>query len=106
MMAEITPEDCAADLREKARLRSERARRARGVKPRLKAKQPWLAAGISRSTWYRRRKKAREQAPAALAPTKRRAALDRLECQIASNRDPLFASNRDPSEGCGSGLYM
>jgi len=20
--------------------------------------------------------------------------------------DPLFASNRDPSEGCGSGLYM
>jgi hypothetical protein len=28
------------------------------------------------------------------------------ECQIASNRDPLFASNRDPSEGCGSGLYM
>ena len=29
---------------EKARLRSERARRARGVKPRPKAKQPWLAA--------------------------------------------------------------
>jgi hypothetical protein len=27
-------------------------------------------------------------------------------CQIASNRDSLFASNRDPSEGCGSGLYM
>jgi len=31
MMAEITPEDRAADLREKARLRSERWRRAHGV---------------------------------------------------------------------------
>jgi hypothetical protein len=64
-----TPADRAADRREKARLRSERARRARGVKPRPKAKQPWLAAGISRSTWYRRQKKAREQAAAALALT-------------------------------------
>ena len=34
-----------------------------------KAQQPWLAAGISRSTWYRRQKKAREQAAAALALT-------------------------------------
>jgi hypothetical protein len=43
--------------RDNARLRSERARRARGVMPRQKAKQPWLAAGVSRSTWYRRQKK-------------------------------------------------
>jgi hypothetical protein len=51
MTTPTTPADRAADRREKARLRSERARRARGVKPRPKAKQPWFAAGISRSTW-------------------------------------------------------
>ena len=27
-----------------------------------------------------------------------------LVCQIASNRDPLFASNSDPSGGAGMGL--
>jgi len=27
-------------------------------------------------------------------------------CQIASNRDPLFAFNRDPSEALGLGLSM
>jgi len=27
-----------------------------------------------------------------------------LFCQIASNRDPLFASNRDPSGWAGMGL--
>lgn len=27
-------------------------------------------------------------------------------CQFASNRDPLFAFNRDPSEGPGLGLSM
>ena len=29
-----------------------------------------------------------------------------LVCQIACNRDPLFASNRDPSEALGFGLSM
>src|SRR5665213_2473524 len=29
-----------------------------------------------------------------------------LDCQIASNRDPLFAFNRDPSEALGLGLSM
>jgi hypothetical protein len=67
MPTAIAPEDRAALRREKARLRSERARRARGIMPRPKAKQPWLAEGISRSTWYRRQKKAREQALAAQA---------------------------------------
>ena len=50
----------AADRRERARLRSERWRRAHGIGPRRPAQKPWLAEGVSRSTWYRRRKKARE----------------------------------------------
>jgi hypothetical protein len=53
-----------AERREKARLRSERWRRAHGIGPRRPAKQPWLAAGVSRSTWYRRRKRARDAATA------------------------------------------
>jgi hypothetical protein len=53
-----------AERREKARLRSERWRRAHGIGPRRPAKQPWLAEGISRSTWYRRRRKARDAATA------------------------------------------
>jgi hypothetical protein len=53
-----------AERREKNRLRSERWRRAHGIGPRRPAKQPWLAEGISRSTWYRRRKKARDAATA------------------------------------------
>ena len=44
------------------RLRSERWRRAHGIGPRRPAQRPWLAAGVSRSTWYRRRKKARDAA--------------------------------------------
>jgi hypothetical protein len=79
----------AADRREKARLRSERARRARGVKPRPKAKQPWLAAGVSRSTWYRRQKKASQHEAAVLAAAARQAALDRLEWQITQLRGDL-----------------
>ena len=53
-----------AERREKARLRSERWRRAHGIGPRRPAQRPWLAAGISRSTWYSRRKKARDAATA------------------------------------------
>jgi hypothetical protein len=53
-----------AERREKNRLRSERWRRAHGIGPRRPAKQPWLAEGISRSTWYRRRRKARDAATA------------------------------------------
>jgi hypothetical protein len=61
-----------AERREKARLRSERWRRAHGIMPRRPAKQPWLAAGVSRSTWYRRRKQAQQAAFV-------RASLDRAE---------------------------
>ena len=39
----------AEERREKARLRSERWRRAHGIMPRRPAQQPWLAEGISRS---------------------------------------------------------
>jgi hypothetical protein len=98
MITAITPAGRAAARREKVRLRSERARRARGVKPRPKAKQPWLAAGISRSTWDRRRKKAREQAAAALAIMARQAALDRLEWQITQLRADLEMAARFADE--------
>ena len=54
-----------SDRREKARLRSERWRRAHGIGPRRPAKQPWLAEGVSRSTWYRRQKRARDAATTA-----------------------------------------
>ena len=57
----------AEERRERARLRSERWRRARGIMPRRKAARPWLAEGISRSTWYRRRKQARERQALTLA---------------------------------------
>lgn len=99
MATAIMPEDRAAVRREKARLRSEQARRARGVKPRPKAKQPWLAAGISRSTWYRRQKKAREQIAVALAAMTRQAALDRLEWQMTQLRSDLETAARFAGEG-------
>jgi hypothetical protein len=44
--ARLTPEQ----HRERARLRSERWRRAHGIGPRKPAERPWLAMGISRST--------------------------------------------------------
>jgi hypothetical protein len=47
------------DGRERERLRSERRRRAAGIMPRKPAVRPWLAMGISRSTYYRRRAKER-----------------------------------------------
>jgi hypothetical protein len=43
-----------AERREAARLRSEGWRRAHGIGPRRPAQRPWLAEGVSRSTWYRR----------------------------------------------------
>ena len=42
------------EQRERARLRSERYRRSRGIGPRRPAQKPWLGLGISRSTFYRR----------------------------------------------------
>jgi hypothetical protein len=56
-----------AERREKARLRSERWRRAHGIGPRRPAQRPWFADGVSRSTWYRRCKRARDAASVAFA---------------------------------------
>jgi hypothetical protein len=88
----LTPEE----RRERARLRSLRWRRAHGIGPRKPAQRPWLALGISRSTWYRRRAKARQQAALAQAVAAREAALDRLTWQVAELRthlDKLAAAN-------------
>jgi hypothetical protein len=58
------PERIAA-RKERARKRAQERRRAQGAKPRyeyeansLSRQKPWLAAGVSRSTWYRRRTRA------------------------------------------------
>ena len=89
----------AEERREKARLRSERWRRAHGIMPRRKAARPWLALGISRSTYYRRRKQAREQAAAAFAATVRGAVFDRLGWQLAQLRGELETAARFSDEG-------
>jgi hypothetical protein len=88
-MTAITSEDRAAERGEKARLRSLRWRRAHGIGPRKPAARPWLALGISRSTYYRRRAKAREQAALAAATAAREAVLDRLQWQLAELRASL-----------------
>ena len=88
----------AEERREKA-LRSERWRRAHGILPRQPAQRPWLALGISRSTYYRRRAKAREQAAAAQAATVRKAVFDRLDWQMARLRGDLETAARFVDEG-------
>jgi hypothetical protein len=75
--------------RERARLRSLRWRRAHGIGPRKPAERPWLALGISRSAYYRRRAKARDAAAALAATAAREAVLDRLAWQIAELRASL-----------------
>jgi hypothetical protein len=53
-MIAMTTEARASARRERARLRSERWRRTHGIPARKPASKPWLAEGVSRSTWYRR----------------------------------------------------
>jgi len=67
--------------------------------PRQPAQRPWLAEGISRSTYYRRRAKAREQAAAALAATARETVFDRLDWQLARLRSDLERCARFAGEG-------
>ena len=69
----------ADQRREAARLRSERWRRAHGIMPRRPPQQPWLAEGISRSTWYRRRKQAPEREALAAVAAQRQAMFERAE---------------------------
>ena len=78
-----------AERREKARLRSERWRRAHGIGPRRPAQKPWLALDISRSTYYRRRKQARQREALAVAMAAREAVFDRLAYQLAELRGAL-----------------
>jgi hypothetical protein len=82
--------------REAGRLRSERWRRAHGVGPRKPAQRPWLAEGISRSTWYRRRKQARDAAI-------RKAIFDRAEALAAALQRDLAACAVHNAE-CGAML--
>jgi hypothetical protein len=99
-----------ADKRETARLRSERWRRAHGIMPRQPAKRPWLALGIGRSTYYRRRKRAQEARAAILRETaiaqaanlagRLRADLDRcaaLDCEVAAILRELTAFTANES---------
>src|SRR5262245_23203882 len=93
--SKLTPEE----RREKARLRSERWRRAHGIGPRKAARKPWLAEGTSRSTWYRRRAKGRQEA----ALGHRAAVLDRLQWQVAELRASLErAAVAHASDGAGA----
>jgi hypothetical protein len=80
-----TPEE----RREKARLRAERYRRKKGIQPRKPAARPWLALGISRSTYYRHRAEAREQAALQAANAAREAVLDRLDWMLGQMRADL-----------------
>jgi hypothetical protein len=81
-----------AERRQNNRLRSERYRRAKGIPPRRPAQRPWLALDISKSTYYRRRAKARQQAALALEPSRQRELFDRAEYLAADlARDPCAA---------------
>ncbi len=70
---------CMMPPRERNRLCSERWRRARGIGWRRPAQRPWLAEGISRSTWYRRRAKAREARADCLAVASVERTIERAE---------------------------
>jgi hypothetical protein len=53
------------------------------------AQRPWLAEGISRSTYYRRKAKGRQQAALAHDAAAREAMLDRLHWQVVELRASL-----------------
>jgi len=72
------------ERREAARLRSERWRRAHGIMPRRPAQRPWLAEGISRSTWHRRRKQVREWEALAARTSRSQAMFERAEALAAA----------------------
>jgi len=79
-----------------ARLRSERWRRAHGIMPRRPAQKPWLAEGISRSTWYRRRKAAREREALVAMAARSQAMRERAEAfaaQLARDLERCVLAN-------------
>jgi hypothetical protein len=89
----------AAERREAARLRSERWRRAHGIMPRKPPERPWLAEGLSRSTWHRRRKQVREWEALTVVATAREAVFDRLDWQLARLRREIETAARFADEG-------
>ena len=100
-----------AEHRKKARLRSERWRRAHGIGPRKPAQKPWLAEGISRSTYYRRRKQGRERAALAFETNRQRLVLSRqiLHPPIASRAGrsrPVSGDRSGDHWGAGNGLLL
>ncbi|MGO9232667.1 MAG: hypothetical protein ACLP4V_00700 [Methylocella sp.] len=82
------------ERREKARLRSEGWRRAHGIMLRRPAQRPWLAEGISRSTWYRRRKQAREREALAAKRSEFSRNLPRAEAFVAALQAALAEAAR------------
>ena len=71
---DVTPDQRKAINREKHRMRDEKRRRARGVKPRadylaaaLSRTAPWTQLGISRRQWERRRKATNVASPCDVA---------------------------------------
>ena len=60
---------------------------------------PWLAEGIGRSTWYRRRKQVREREALTVVATAREAVFDRLDWQLARLRRELETAARFANEG-------
>jgi hypothetical protein len=79
----VTIGEQTATRRENARLRAERWRRAHGIMPRKPASKPWLAMGVSRSTYYRRKARARQQAVQQAAFARADGFLRRLRCDVA-----------------------
>jgi hypothetical protein len=67
--------------------------------PRRPAQRPWLAEGISRSTWYRRRKQVREREALTVVATAREAVFDRLDWQLAQLRRGFETVARFADEG-------
>ena len=82
------------EKRERNRLASERYRRKRGIMPRKPAERPWLALGISRSTYYRRRAKVRQEAALAAETFRRLNLLSRAEAFVADLQDDLAEAAR------------
>ena len=80
--------------RERARLRSEAWRRGHGIMPRKPAQRPWLAEGISRSTWYRRKAKSRQDTALALETCRRRQLLSRAEAFTGQLQAELAEAGR------------
>ena len=67
--------------------------------PRKPAQRPWLAMGVSRSTYYRRRKQAAQQAALSAATAARLAVLDRLDWMLGQMRAELDLAARFMVEG-------